>query len=130
MAHLEKIGQFFSSSPFAIRLHHPQPPLFLVGLLLPLWCFSTFLVRKILYKKNIISPTSNKGNILLPAHMLRLLLGIRNWPLRRLYFEKHKQAELFYFVQVSTLCQHPRDECKASLLQRKTMHCTFYIAVV
>ena len=43
MAHLEKISLFFSSSsPYTIRLNllHPQPSLFLFGLLLPFWCFS------------------------------------------------------------------------------------------
>ena len=41
------IGHFFSSSPFAIRLNpfliHPRPSLFLFGLLLLLWCFSTLI---------------------------------------------------------------------------------------
>ena len=34
-----------TSSPFAIRLNliHPQPSLFLFGLLSPLWCFSTLI---------------------------------------------------------------------------------------
>ena len=40
---LKNMAIIFSSSPFAIRLNllHPQPSLFLFGLLLPLWCFST-----------------------------------------------------------------------------------------
>ena len=40
---LKKIGQFVSSLWFAIRLNplHPQPSLFLFGLLSPRWWFST-----------------------------------------------------------------------------------------
>ena len=42
---LKKLANFFQVRhlPFAIRLNllHPQPSLFLFGLLSPLWCFST-----------------------------------------------------------------------------------------
>ena len=43
MAHLVNNWPNFLSSPFVIRLNllHPQPSLFLFGLLSPLWCFST-----------------------------------------------------------------------------------------
>ena len=41
-SHLEKFNLNFSSSSFVIRVNllHPQPSLFLCGLLLSLWCFS------------------------------------------------------------------------------------------
>ena len=41
---LKELRHGWSSSSFAIRLNllHPQPSLFLFGLLLPIWCFSTF----------------------------------------------------------------------------------------
>ena len=47
-AHLETFNLSFSSSSFVIRVNllHPQPSLFLYGLLLPFWCFS-FLVTAI-----------------------------------------------------------------------------------
>ena len=68
-AHLEKFKLNFSSSSFVIRVNllHPQPSLFVYGLLLPLWGFSILpnYYFQVSFKEKVIS---NLAKI----HFLRL----------------------------------------------------------